>query len=186
MDTIFMNSKNSKTSEPHVLMNKLTDKLDLTSGEESITLPNLGIYYKWKNIKSSQNNNTFKKSAQTWNDKFELPDGTCSVSDIQDFFEHILKKHGKNTDNPSIRIYVHKIENRTIFKIRTGYSFELLTAETMKLLGSTKNTITKEKNGEKYHILKLQQQYQFTVILLILFPNKLFGFSNKFYAVKNI
>ena len=186
MDTIFMNSKNSKTSEPHLLMPKLTDKLDLTSGEESITLPNLGIYYKWKNIKSSQNNNTFKKSAQTRNDKFELPDGSCSVSDIQDYFEHILKKHGKITDNPSIRIYVHKIENRTIFKIRTGYSFELLTPETMKLLGSTKNTITKEKNGEKYHILKLQQQYQFTVILLILFPNKLFGCSNKFYAVKNI
>ena len=186
MDTIFMNSKNSKTSEPHLLMPKLTDKLDLTSGEESITLPNLGIYYKWKNIKSSQNNNTFKKSAQTRNDKFELPDGSCSVSDIQDYFEHILKKHGKITDNLSIRIYVHKIENRTIFKIRTGYSFELLTPEIMKLLGSTKNTITKEKNGEKYHILKLQQQYQFTVILLILFPNKLFGFSNKFYAVKNI
>ena len=124
---------------------------------KSIQVSRVSIYYTRKSIISSCNNNEFKISGPTWNDKFELPDGSCSVSDIQDYFEHILKKHGKNTDNPSIRIYVHKIENRTIFKIRTGYSFELLTPETMKLLGSTKNTITKEQNGERCHILKLQQ-----------------------------
>ena len=146
MDTIFMNSENSKTFRPHVLILKLTNKLDWRRGEKSIALSNLSIYYTWKNIKSSYNNNKFKISAPTWNDKFELPDGSYSVSDIQDYFEYILKKHGENINNPSIRIYVNKIENRTTFKIKTGYYLELLTAETIKLLGSTENKITKDKN----------------------------------------
>ena len=89
MDIIFMNSENRKTSEPHVLILKLTDKLDLRRGEKSIALSNLSIYYTWKNIKSSYNNNKFKISAPTWNDKFELPDGSYSVSNIQDYFEYI-------------------------------------------------------------------------------------------------
>ena len=143
-----MNSENSKTFEPHVLILKLADKLDLRRGEKIIALSNLSIYYTWKNIKSSYNNNKFKISAPTWNDKFELPDGSYSVSDIQDYFEYILKKHGENIDNPSIKIYVNKIENRITFKIKNGYSLELLTHETIKLLGSTGNKITKGKNGE--------------------------------------
>ena len=92
MDTIFMNSENSKTSEPHVLILKLTDKLDLRRGEKIIDLSNLSIYYAWKNIKRSYNNNKFKISSQAYSDKFELPDGSYSVSDIQDYFEYILKK----------------------------------------------------------------------------------------------
>ena len=120
MDTIFMNSENSKTSKPHVLILKLTNKLDLRIGEKIIALSNLSIYYTWKNIKSSYNNNKFKISAPTWNDKFELPDGSYSVSDIQDYFEYILKKHGENTDKPSVQIYVNKIENRITFKIKEG------------------------------------------------------------------
>ena len=148
MDTIFMNSENSKTSEPHVLILKLTDKLDLRRGEKIIALSNLSIYYTWKNIKSSYNNNKFKISAPTWNDKFELPDGSYSVSDIQDYFEYILKKNGEDTDNPLMKIYVKNIENRITFKIKTGYNLELLTPETMKLLGNIKNKITKDKNGE--------------------------------------
>ena len=75
MDTIFVNSENSKTSNPHVLILKLTDKIDLWGGEKSIALSNLSIYYIWKNIKKSHNNNKFKILAPTWNDKFELPDG---------------------------------------------------------------------------------------------------------------
>ena len=137
-----MNSENSKTSEPYVLILKLTDRLDLRRGEKSIALSNLTIYYTWKNKKSSCNNNKFKLSAPTWNDEFELPDGLYSVSDIQDYFEY--KKHGKNINNPSVRIYVNKIENGITFKIKIGYSLELLTPETMKLLGSTENKITKE------------------------------------------
>ena len=90
-----MNSDNSRTSKPHVLILKLTNKLDLRIGEKIIALPNLSIYYTWKNIKSSNNNNKFKISAPTRNDKFELPDGLYFVSDIQDYFEYILKKNMK-------------------------------------------------------------------------------------------
>ena len=110
MDTIFMNSENSKTSEYHVLVLNLTDKLDLRRGQKTVALSNLSIYYTWKNIKSSYNNNKFKISAPTWNEEFELPDGSYSISDIQDYFEYILKKHSESVDNPSIRIYVNKIE----------------------------------------------------------------------------
>ena len=91
MDTIFINSENSKTSEYHVLVLKLTDKIDLRRGQKTVALSNLSIYYTWKNIKSSCNNNRFKISAPMWNKKFELPDGSYSVSDIQDYFEYILK-----------------------------------------------------------------------------------------------
>ena len=87
-----MNSENSKTSKPHVLTLKLRSKLDLRIGEKVIALSNLSIYYTWRNIKSSYNNNNFKISAPTWNDEFELPDGSYSISGIQDYFEYILKK----------------------------------------------------------------------------------------------
>ena len=99
----------------------------------------------WKNIKSSYNNNKFKTSAPTCNDKFELPDESYSVSDIQAYFEYILKKHGENTDKRSVQIYVHKVENRVAFKIKNGYSLELLTPKTMKLLGSTENKIRQKR-----------------------------------------
>ena len=89
MDTVFMNSENSKTPKPHVLILKLTNKLDLRMGEKIIALSNLSICYTWKNIKKSYSNNKFKISVHTWNDKFELPDGSYSVSDIQDYFEYI-------------------------------------------------------------------------------------------------
>ena len=118
MDTIFMNSEDSRTSEYHVLVLKLADKLDLRRGQRSVALSNLSIYYIWKNIKSSYNNNKFKISASTSSDEFELPDGSYSTSDIQDYFEYILKKHSQNVDNLSVKIYVNKIENRVIFKIK--------------------------------------------------------------------
>ena len=148
MDTIFMNSEDSKTSENHVLVLKLTDKLDPRRGQKTVALSNLSIYYTWKNIKSSYNNNKFKTSAPTWSGEFELPDGSYSVSDIQDYFEYILKKHSESVDNPSIRIYVNKTENRITFKIKSGYYLELLTPETRKLLGSTVSKINEDKNGE--------------------------------------
>ena len=141
----------------HVLVLKLTNKLDLRIGKKVIALSNLNIYYTRKNIKSSYNNNKFKISAPTWNDKFELPDGSYSISDIQDYFQYMLKKHGESVDNPSVQIYVNKIENRVTFKIKNGYSLELLTPETMKLLGSTENKITKDKNGENVPHLKITE-----------------------------
>ena len=84
-----MNSENSKTSKYHVLTLKLTNELDLRLGEKVIALSNLSIYYTRKNIKSSYNNKKFRISAPTWNDKFELADGSYSISDIQDYFEYI-------------------------------------------------------------------------------------------------
>ena len=101
-----------------------------------------------ENIKSSYNSNKFKTSVPTWNDKFELPDGFYSISDIQDYFEYLKKHVKKQTDNPSIRIYVNKIENRITFKIKEEYFLEPLTTETMKFLGSAENKITKDKNDE--------------------------------------
>ena len=107
--------------------------------------------------KSSYNNNKFKISAPTWNDKFELPDGSYSVSDIQNYFEYILEKHEENIDNPSVWIYVNKIENRITFKIKKGYSLELLTPETMKLLRSSKNEKNEDKNGENVPHLEITE-----------------------------
>ena len=92
MDTIFMNSENSRTSQYHVLVLTLTDKLDLRN-QKSAALSNLSIYHTWKNIKSSYNNNKFRISPPRWSDEFELPDGSYLISDIQDYFEYILKKH---------------------------------------------------------------------------------------------
>ena len=184
MDTIFMNSENSITSKYHVLTLKLTDKLDLRRGQKTVALSNLSIYYTWKNIKSSYNNNKFKISAPTWSEEFELPDGSYSISDIQDYFEYILKKHSESVDNPSIRIYVNKIENRITFKIKSGYYLELLILETMKLLGITESKITKDENVPHLEIVELllvhcnfvnNDYQQDSRILYTFVPNKTFG-----------
>ena len=103
-----------------------------------MALANLSIYYTWKNIKSEYSNNIFKISAPTWNETFDLPDGSYSIDDIQAYFEFIMKKHETLSENPSEQIYPNKTKNRIIFKIKNGYKLELLTPETMKLLGSTK------------------------------------------------
>ena len=182
-----MNSENSKTFDPQRLLFSLTNKLDLRRKDKYITLSNLSIYYTWKNIKKSYKNNKFKISAPTWNEEFELPDGSYSISDIQDYFKYIFKKHGEKTVNPSIRIYINKIENRVTFKIKTGYYLELLTPETMKLLGSTKSKITKNENGENLLYLEFTEvvlihcnivnnSYQQNLRVLYTFvPNKSFG-----------
>ena len=118
---------------------------------------------------------------------FNLPDGSYSVSDVQDYFEYILKKHSESVDNPSIRIYVNKVENRITFKIKNGYYLELLTPETMKLLGSAENKISKDKNGENVphveiveavlvHCNLVNNDYQQNSTILYTFvPNKTFG-----------
>ena len=185
MNTIFMNSENSRTSEYHVLV--LTNKLNLRRSQKAAALSNLSIYYTWKNVKSSYNNNKFKISAPTWSEEFELPDGSYSISDIQDYFEYILKKHSESVDNPAIRMYINRIESITTFKIKNGYYLELLTPETMKLLGSTESKITKNKNGENVphlevaelvlvHCNLVNNDYQQDSRILFTFvPNKSFG-----------
>ena len=102
-----MNSENSKTSDPNSFLLNRSDKIDLKS-QKYVALSNLSIYYTWKNIKKSYKNNKLLISTPTWNEEFELPDGSPSVSDIQYYFNYILKKHEAITDNPSVIIYVKK------------------------------------------------------------------------------
>ena len=118
-------------------------------------LANLSIYYTWKNIKTEYNNNKFEISAPTQNETFDLPDGSYSITDIQDYFEFIIKIHETLSENLSIQIYSNKIKNRIIFKIKNGYKLELLTPETMKLLRSTKKAVDKDKNGERVSKLEV-------------------------------
>ena len=124
MNTIFMNSENNRTSEYHVLLLKLSNELDLRRDRKSLALSKISICYIWKNVKSSYSNNKSKISAPTWSEEFKLPDGSYSIPDTQDYFEYLLKKHSENVDNPSIKIYVNKIDNGITFKIKSGYYLE--------------------------------------------------------------
>ena len=187
METIFMNTENSKINEPHRFRLDLTDKLNLKNPPKNMALANLSIYYTWKNIKTEYNNNKFKISAPTWNDSFDLPDGSYSIDDIPDYFEFIIKKHDTLSENPSIQIYPNKIKNRIIFKIKNGSKLELSTAETMKLLASAKKVVDKDKNGENVPKLEISEvvlvhcnlvksDYQHTSKVLFTFVlNKKFG-----------
>ena len=162
-------------------------KLNLKNPNKNIALGNLSIYYTWKNIKSAYNNNKFEISAPTWNDTFDLPDGSCSLADIQDYFKFIIKKHETLTENPPVQIYPNKIKNRIVFKIKTGYKLELLSSETMKLLGSTKKDVDQDKDGEDVpklesvevvlvHCDLVNKNYQQTSNVLFTFvPNKQCG-----------
>ena len=151
-----------------------------------MALANLSIYYTWKNIKSEYNNNKFKISAPTWNNTFDLPDGSYSFADIQDYFEFIIKKHKTLTENLPVQIYRNKMKNRIVFKIKTGYKLELLTPETMRLLRSTKKGVDKDKDGKNapklesaevsVHCNLVKNDYQHTPKVLFTFvPNKQFG-----------
>ena len=182
-----MNTKNSGTNESHRFKLDLTDKLNLKDPKKNMALANLSIYYTWKNIESEYNNNEFKISATTWDKTFDLPDGSYSITDIQDYFQFIIKKHETLTENPPIQIYLKKIKNRIIFKIKSGYKLELLTPETMKLLGSTEKVVDKDKNGENVrkiesvevvlvHCNLVKNDYQHTSKVLFTFVlNKEFG-----------
>ena len=107
-----MNSKNNETTYPHRLLLNLTDKIKLKRNDKYFAFSSLSIYYTWKNMKTSYKNNKFKISAPTWTEDFEWPDGSYSVSDIQGYFEYIIKKQKTVTDNPSIKLYVNKIKKR--------------------------------------------------------------------------
>ena len=144
-----MNTENSNTNESNKFIYQFTDKLKLkNSNNKIIGLLNLSIYCTWKNIKSAYNNNKLEIFAPTWNDQFNFADGSNSISDIQDYFEFIIKKHETLAENPPIQIYPNKIKHRIVFKIKTGHKLELLSPETMKLLGSTKKDVDKDKDGE--------------------------------------
>ena len=147
METIFTNTENSKTNEPHRFRLLLVDKFNLKNPNENMALGNSSVYYTWKNIKSAYNNNKFIVSAPTWNDTFDLPDGYNSVEDIQDYFEFIIKKHETLTKNAPVQIYPNKSKTRIDFKIKIGFKLELFSPETMKLLGRTKIDVDQDKTG---------------------------------------
>ena len=145
-----MNSENSKTSDPQRLPLNLSDKIKLKGSDKYVSLSNLSIYDTWKNIKTSYKYIKFKISAPTWNEEFELPDGSYYVQ----IFKIILSISSKNMRQLLIiRIYVNKIENRITFKLKTGYYLELLTPAAMELLGSTKCKITKDESGKNVSLV---------------------------------
>ena len=174
-----MNTENSKTNEPHRFKLDLTDKLNLKNSNKNMTLANLSVHYTWKNIKSEYNNSKFEISAPTWNDTFDLADGSYSISDIQDYFESIIKKHKTLTENSPIQIYPNRIKNKIAFKIKAGYKLELLTPETMQLLGSTKADVDKDKNSE--NVAKLESVE--VVLLHCNLVKMIINTHQKFYLV---
>ena len=187
METFFMNTKNSITNESHRFKYDLIDKLDLKNPNNNMALGSLSIYYTWKNVKSNYNNNKFKISAPKSNETFDLPDVSHNIPEIQDYLEYIIKKHETIIDTAPILIYTNNITNRIVFKIRTGYKLELLSEETMKLLGSTKNITDADKNSENVprlenvevvlvHCNLVNNSYQqHSKVLFTFVPNKQYG-----------
>ena len=140
-----------------------------------------------ENFKSIYKNNKFQISAPTWNETFDLPDGSYNIPAIQNYIEYILKKHETITNTAPILIYANKITNRVVFKLKTGYKLKLLSKETMKLFGSTKDTIDQDKNSENVPRLEnvevilvqcnlVNNSYQQASRVLFTFvPNKQYG-----------
>ena len=110
-----MNTANSKTKHSNKFVYNFTDKLNLKNPNKNISLANLSIYYTWKNVKSDYNNNKFKISAPTWNDMFDVPDGSYSIAALQNYFEYIIKKHETIDDVSPVLIYVNEINNIELF-----------------------------------------------------------------------
>ena len=183
-----MNTENSNTNESKKFLYQFTVKLDIKNPiNKNIGLVNWSIHYTWKNIKSAHNNNKFKKSAPTWNGEFELPNGSYSISDIQDYFEFIIKTHETLARNPPIQIYPNKIKSRIVFKIKAGYKLELWSSETKKIFGSTKKDVDKDKDGEDVPKLESAEvvlmhcnpvnniYHQASELLFTFVPNEQFG-----------
>ena len=152
METIFINSKNNKTSEPHIFRPDLSGKIGLKQPKKNMALVNLSVYCTWKNIKSEYNNNKFKISALTWNDTFDLPEGPYSISDIQDYFEIIIKKHETLTENSPIKIYQNKIKNRSFFKNRL--QIRIVNPWNNEIVRKHKKDVDKDKDGKNVQKLE--------------------------------
>ena len=182
-----MNTANSKTNYSNKFVYNFTDRLNFKNPSKNIALANLSIYYTWKNVKSDYNNNKSKISAPTWNDTFDVPDVSYSIAALQNYFEYIIKKHETIANVSPVLIYVNEINNRIVFKIKPGYKLELLSKETMKLLGSSTDTIDGDKNSELVpklesvdlvlvHCNLVNNSYQQASKVLFTFvPNKKYG-----------
>ena len=132
-----MNTENNKTNEAHKFVLNFSQRLDLRSPNEHVAPQSWSVYYMWKNIRQQRRNNKLKLIAPTWNDEFGLPDGSYSMSDIEDYVEYIIKKHEALPTNPLFQIYIKRINKKLVLKIKDWYKVELQTPETMKLFGST-------------------------------------------------
>ena len=116
-------------------------KKKLKRNNKYVAISNLSVFYTWKNIKKLYKTNKFKQSTPTWNDKLKLPDRLHSVSDIQDYFEYIIKMYEKLANSPSVRMY---IENWIAFITKTENHFELVIPKAKKLVGSTEEKKSKD------------------------------------------
>ena len=183
METIFLSTQNNITNEQHKFVSIFLQRSDLTGSYECIVLQNLYIYYSWKNKRQHGKSNQLKITAPTWNDVSELPGSPYLVSDVQYYIENIIKKHEEISANPLIHIYMNRITNRLVFKIKYGYKPELQT-----LFGSTKKITDKTKNGENVPSLEVievilvqcnlgDNQYQQKLEVLYSFtPNKSYDY----------
>ena len=185
METIFMNTANSKTKHSNKFVYNFTDTLNLKNPNKNIALANLSIYYTWKNVKSDYNNNKFKISAPTWNGTFDVLDGSYSIAALQKYFEYTIKKHETIADVSPVLIHVNEINKRIVFK--NNYKLESLSKETMRLLGSSSDNIDGDKNSELVpklesvdlvlvHCNLVNNSYQQASKVLFTFvPNKKYG-----------
>ena len=142
------NTENSKTDKSNKFRYYFIDKLEFKNSNKNMELVKLNICYRWKNIKSAYNNNKFKISAPTLNEEFDLSDESYSVSDIQNYLKHIIKKQENVADKSHLQIYINKIKNRVVIKIKADYKLEIFSKETIRLLESTEKTIAKDKTAK--------------------------------------
>ena len=181
-----MNSENSTTSESHRFRSHLTDKLNLEDPKKNTTLANLNIYYTWKNIIPEYNNNKFKISAPTWNDTFDLPDGSYSIADIQVYFEFIIKKHETLTENSPVQIYPKKSKTELFLK-HNGIQSWIVNSWNNEIIKKHKKVVGKDKGAENVpnfdpvevvlvYCNLVEKDYQHTSKVLFTFVrNKQFG-----------
>ena len=186
MERIFIITQNSKINKSHRFRLTLADKVNIKDSSKNMALANLSIYYTQENIKSAYNNNKFKTSAPAWNDEFNLPDGSHCISDIQDYFEFIIKKHQTLTENPPIQIHTNRIKNMIVFKIKTGYKLELLSLETRNCQEAQKKMLIKVKTKKVYQNQNLLKLFQCLVIQSITIINKHQKYYLLSYQINNL
>ena len=160
METIFMDTENSKTNEPHKFVYNVSQRLDLRSLDSNVAAQSLSIYYTWKNVRTINLEKKLQLGMMNSNCQMVL-----IVSHIQDYIEFIIKKHEILTTIPPIHVYINRINNRLVFKIKDGYKLELEIPGTMKLFGSKKIKIKdKTKIGENIPSLEVLEVVLVNVI----------------------
>ena len=159
MEIIFMDTENSKTNEPHKFVYNVSQRLDLRSLDSNVAAQSLSIYYTWKNVRTINLEKKLQLGMMNLNCQMVL-----IVSHIQDYIEFIIQKHEILTTIPPIHVYINRINNRLVFKIKDGYKLELEIPGTMKLFGSKKKLKDKTKIGENIPSLEVVEVVLVNVI----------------------